>query len=538
MKIVHISTYDILGGAARAAFRLHTGLKCQGSQSQMIVRKKQSTDPDVTRVVPLDATQDNERELFCYASVQERYINLNRTKLSNTIFSIPYPGYDLSNLPQIKEADVLNLHWIAYYQSPITIKALLELGMPVVWTLHDQWAFTGGCHYSAGCKKYMSDCSECPQLAEDIFGLPAGVLRDKQDLISEASLSIVSPSRWLGECVKKSTLFGGRRLDVIPNGVEIEIFRPISRMSAKKMLGLKPDTMTILFGAEYGSEKRKGFSEMTEAIECCLADPWFEKMVRQDKVRILCFGQPDDHIESVKVPVISLGYLRSDQKVRDAYNAADIFIQSSLEDNLPNTVLEAMSCGTPVVGFNVGGIPDMVQDGVEGRIVAEKDTREMARAIITLLSDPSTLKAIGTRCRQRVEKNFTLEIQAKKYLDLYSELSAGVKQFKKTMAEGKIVNKSSLNGAGKLSNSSVSLIIQRGSQFSSVFDLVLLTTLKDLAPKLKRELDEVNADRDLRLQLINKQGKEIEALQGEADKWLKECELLWDRVNRGEGERN
>jgi len=538
MKIVHISTYDILGGAARAAYRLHSGLKGQGYSSQMVVRKKQSSDPDVIGVTPLDTGQENERELFCYAAIQDRYINANRTKLSNTIFSLPYPGYDLSKLPEVIGADVLNLHWVAYYQSPFTITALLRLGKPVVWTLHDQWAFTGGCHYTAGCESYISDCSDCPQLASDPYSLPAGVLKDKIELFSGLSLTVVSPSRWLAECVKNSALFGRMRVAVIPNGVETDIFRPISKMRAKKLLGLPPDTMTVLFGAEYGSERRKGFKELAAAIGHCLSDPWFEAKAREDKVRILCFGQPDERIDSIKIPVISLGYLKSDQKVREAYNAADVFIQSSLEDNLPNTVLEAMSCGTPVIGFDVGGIPDMVQDGSEGRIIPAGDTVGMANAIIGLLSSPNLLVEMGQKSRSRTERFFSLGNQARNYSDLYLELRGEAKAFSKAgpQTKGKIRLKP--GEPGKRFSPSVPLITQGGSDFSTVFDRVLLRTLKDLSPKLQRELDELNADRELRLDLINKQGKEIERLQAETDKWLKECDLLWAKVNTGEGERN
>jgi glycosyltransferase involved in cell wall biosynthesis len=504
----------------------------------MVVRKKKSSDPDVIGVTPLDTGPANERELFCYAAVQERYINANRTNLSNTIFSLPYPGYDLSGLPEVVGADVLNLHWVAYYQSPFTIKSLLLLGKPVVWTLHDQWAFTGGCHYSAGCENYMLDCSNCPQLASDPFSLPAGVLKDKMELFAGLTLTVVSPSRWLAECVRKSALFGRSRVEVIANGLETDVFRPMSKMRAKRLLGLSPDTMTVLFGAEFGSEKRKGFKELADSIGHCFSDPWFEARVREDKVRILCFGQPDERIDSLKVPVISLGYLQTDQKVREAYNAADIFIQSSMEDNLPNTVLEAMSCGTPVIGFNVGGIPDMVQDGLEGRIVPAGDAAGMANAIVGLLSNPNMRSEMGKRSRARAERFFSLANQARNYGALYGRLTGEGPAPGKPRSQNKAKAGSESARGAETPGPSVPLIIQSGPCFSSVFDSILLMTLKDLSPKLQRDLEELNADRALRLDLINRQGKEIGRLQAETAKWLKECELLWERVNRGEGERN
>jgi len=194
MKVVHISTYDTAGGAARAAYRLHRGLRDGGVDSRMLVRYKRSDDPFVATAAPGTASKEEEQAFFCQAAIQDQAINANRTEISNTLFSISYPGYDLSAASLIREADVIHLHWICYYQSPMTIKSLLDLGKPVVWTLHDQWAFTGGCHYSAGCSGYERGCEACPQLRDDPFGLAAALLSDKKELRMTNSADFVLPA--------------------------------------------------------------------------------------------------------------------------------------------------------------------------------------------------------------------------------------------------------------------------------------------------------------------------------------------------------
>ncbi|NJO18591.1 MAG: glycosyltransferase [Thioploca sp.] len=221
MKTIQISTYDIQGGAAKAAYRLHQGLRQIGQKDRMVVRHKVSTDASVLAVT----TPVNVPNSFTSAELQDHYIDTHRTPLSSTIFSLSYPGYDLSALAPIQTADIINLHWVARFQSLVTLQKLFSLGKPVVWTLHDQWAFTGGCHYSAGCKGYQQNCTACPQLADELNHIPEAILMDKFDLWRDANLTIVTPSRWLADCAQESALFQGHRIEVIANSVETNVFR-------------------------------------------------------------------------------------------------------------------------------------------------------------------------------------------------------------------------------------------------------------------------------------------------------------------------
>ena len=421
MRIIHLNTFDIQGGAARAAYRLHKGLIETGQKSRMLSLYKVSDDGTVTGLAPFI-----EQKTFNYIylnAIQHNYINPNRTSISNTLFSLPYPGLNVEQFDEVINADIINLHWLAnFFQSPITLKKLLDLGKPVVWTLHDMWAFTGGCHYSAGCQGYQVDCLNCPQLSNDLYNLPQAILKDKLELLNHPNLAIVTPSKWLANCAKNSSLFRDRRIEVIPYSLETEIFQPLDKSKAKKLLNIDSDCLTVLVGAQTGKEKRKGFIELIKVLEICGTYPFFQDIVQANKFRLISFGEPNEVLINLDLPILSLGTINSDRKLSQIYAAADLFLLSSLEDNLPNTMLESMSCGTPVIAFNIGGMPDLIQDKITGRIVPPANLDAMAEAIIESLSNSNELERMGKVCRQVMEKNYYLSRQARQYLDLYQQL--------------------------------------------------------------------------------------------------------------------
>lgn len=416
MKIVQINYSDIGGGAARAAYRLHKGLLQIGESSKMIVKDKLSNDSEVVAVRQPPTNSIFKKDI-------QNFINTHRTPLSNTIFSLSYPGVDLSGLNDVASADIINLHWVAYfYQSPTTLKKLFGTRRPVVWTLHDQWAFTGGCHYSAGCENYKSRCENCPQLSDTLYNLPSKVLQDKIDLFYGANLTIVTPSLWLQECARESALFKKCRVEAIPNSLETDIFIPRDKLEAKKKVGIEPNITTLLFGAENGREKRKGFNELLLAIERCKADARFAALLSRKKIKLLLFGNPGEELIKTGLPIHSLGYVNSDTRLADIYSAADVFILPSLEDNLPNTMLESMSCGTPVTAFGVGGMRDLIKDGVTGKLAAHGSTQELGEAILDLVFHEDVLRQMSKNCRMLIQEKYRLDIQANSYLDLYKEL--------------------------------------------------------------------------------------------------------------------
>ena len=263
MIITHVNYSDISGGAARAAFRLHSGLNLIEQDSYMLVVDKKSTDEKIFDVMKNDFTLNNEdriKEKFFSDIIQNRYIDKSRTDISNTLFTVPYPGYNINTISLIQNSDIINFHWISFFLSLMSQKNLFSLKKKIVWTLHDQEPFTGGCHYTANCEKYVyDDCLNCPQIKDDYFNIPNNIFLDKLDILKDADLTIVTPSKWLAACAKKSKLFKNYRIETIKNSVETDIFYPIDKKIAKRRLEIDENSITILFGAENGNEKRKGF---------------------------------------------------------------------------------------------------------------------------------------------------------------------------------------------------------------------------------------------------------------------------------------
>ncbi len=532
MKILHITTYDIQGGAARAAYRLHKGLRQIEQNSQMLVRYKSSTDDSVVPLTPAPPTPDN---FFLETIIQENYIDSHRTPLSDTIFSLPYPGYDLSILTVVQMADVINLHWVARFQSPFTLQKLFTLGKPIVWTLHDQWAFTGGCHYSAGCKKYRHDCASCPQLIDDSFNLPKAVLKDKIALFKNANLAIVSPSHWLASCAQKSKLFKDLRVEVIPYSLEVETFSPLPKPKAKKKLGLGPETITILFGAVDAKEKRKGFQVLLAAMQRCLSNAKFQQLIADERLKILSFGHLNDDLKAIDIPVLSLGYLESDEKISLVYSAADLFVLPSLEDNSPLTMLEAMSCGTPVIGSSVGGIPDMVKDEVTGKLFSPGESKKLSEAILSFLFNSKQQEIMGQNCRQLIEKDYALPVQAKRYLDLYQDLLEVVPR---PLVSNKILNQTNKSKPNPPGDLSVSIEATLGPHFQQIYDPVLLKALQEYAPLIKQKWQMSEADRSARFKQIEELSRLLKESEEDRSARFKQTEELSRLLKESEADRS
>ena len=424
MKVAIVSSKDIAGGAARATYRLHLGLQELNYESVMVVRCKTSQDPAVYSTDEAFAEHPVIRNSL--EAIQNVFINQTRSEDSNTLFSLPYPGIELSHIQPILDADVINIHWIGLFQSISSLKALMQLNKPVVWTLHDCSAFTGGCHYPAGCDRYQKDttkpCQQCPQLLENPFELAARILQDKLEAFQEIPLTIVTPSQWLADCVRQSYLFQHHPVQVIPYGLETDVFQALPKAEAKQRVGLPPEAIAILIGANDGNEKRKGFFLLFAALQRCLEDPQFQEWVEAGRIMLLIFWEPSADLEALPLPVRSFGQVETNEQLCALYAAADLFVLPSLEDNLPNTMLEAMSCGTPVVAFAAGGMLDAVVHGETGLLVPTGDLAALADAILKLVFEPHTRQQFGMAARQRVETQYPLQLQAERYGALYHEL--------------------------------------------------------------------------------------------------------------------
>ncbi|XDD51546.1 glycosyltransferase [Leptospira sp. WS92.C1] len=418
MKISIVGTNDISGGAARAMYRLHQGLLSAGSDSKIICRYKSSSDARVKQV-PMYGTRQSFKNAYSNASYEliQAYIQKNRTSLSNTLFSYPYPGYDLSQNFDIQSSDIINLHWVAYFLSPVNLRSLLDLKKTLVWTLHDEWAYTGGCHYTAGCRHFMDNCSECPQIRTFHSLIPHLSLLDKLDLLSDR-ISIIAPSRWIYKQAKSSSLFKNSLIECIPNSIDTELYNASSRERKRKEFGFTEDTFVVLFGADSLVEKRKGFKELLEAFQYCDRDSIWNDLMNQGKIHVLLFGHSAEELKTLKIPHTNLGSISDETILSQIYSSADVFILPSLEDNLPNTMLEAFSCETPVIAFPVGGIVDVVDERT-GYVADDLHPKSLALKILHSLKNEKERREKGRQGRIRMLEEYSPERQSERYLSFF-----------------------------------------------------------------------------------------------------------------------
>jgi glycosyltransferase involved in cell wall biosynthesis len=408
------------GGAARAMQRLAQGLRGRGHHVDVLVAGE-ATDTGAEITLLPDAA-DPGRAFAKVASValDYSYVAARRTSISNTSFSTQPCGFDLASLPRMASYDVVNVHWTGGIQSPHSLSRLIDTGMPLVFTLHDMAHFTGGCHYSAGCRSFEGECDPCHQVTPDELGLIPHSIHMKRAAYGRPNVRAVAPSAWLAEEARRSRVFQDP-VATIPNAIEAQVFRLRDREAIRAQMGLSPDTCAILFGVYDNGEKRKGFAELLAALKLCLEDPAFAARAEAGLVRLILFGKTQDELASIGIPRIDLGWVSDDERLSEIYNAADICVLPSLEDNQPNVMLEAMACGTPVIAFRIGGIPETVSSGENGLLVEPFDIPALATAISQAVAEPSRMAELSQAAAASAS-TFTLDRQGEAYEKLFWSL--------------------------------------------------------------------------------------------------------------------
>lgn len=415
MKVLQLSTSDIRGGAARAAYRLHQGLQNIGVTSQILVQSKSSNDEAVA------APKTNLSEGIAKTKVTFDHLPLKLyPQRKGATFSLQWLPDTVSSKVAQLAPDIINPHWIN--QGFIQIETLAKLKSPLVWTLHDMWAFTGGCHYSQDCDRYTAICGACPQLGSSKdWDLSRWIWKRKAKAWKNLNLTIVTPSKWLGKCANSSSLFKNLRVETIPNGIDIEIYKPINRQVARELLKLPQDKQIIFFGSLRATgDQRKGFHLLQPALQELSKSGW------KDKLELVIFGasQPK-HPPEFGFKAHYLGTLSDDLSLAIVDSAADVFVLPSTQDNLPNTVLEAIACGTPCVTFNIGGMPDMIEHQKNGYLAQPYEIDDLAQGIAWVLENKERHQKLSHRAREKVEQEFTLKIQASRYLSLFTDILGG-----------------------------------------------------------------------------------------------------------------
>jgi glycosyltransferase involved in cell wall biosynthesis len=404
-----ISSSDIDGGAARAAYRLHRGLKNIGVDSQMLVQNKQSDD--YTVICPVSKIDKGIGKLKPTLDGLPIQLYAQRDR---TPYSVQWLPDKLTEKVAKLNPDVINLHWIN--GGYLKIETIAKFKKPIVWTLHDMWAFTGGCHYNGDCMNYTTSCGACPQLdSNKEKDLSRWIWKRKSRAWQNLNLTIVTPSHWLAKCAASSSLLKNVRIEVIPYGLDTKQYKPIEKAVARSILGLPEDKQLILFGSVNATgDPRKGFNFLQSALQNLSQSGW------RENVELFVFGSSKP-INPIELGFNShyLGKLSDDISLALVYAAADVFVAPSVQDNLPNTVMESLACGTPCVAFNIGGMPDMIDHQQNGYLAKPFNTDDLAKGIVWVLEDEERLRKLGSNSREKVEQNFTLEIQARKYLSMY-----------------------------------------------------------------------------------------------------------------------
>lgn len=414
MKLLFLNYQDNYGaGSYRAAYRLYRGLQDSGLSCNYLVRNKLSSDSSVI-TVPIRGI----RNKIFYKLSQQIFGKIFKKQLSSieTAWSPNFISESKRNTFFRLNPDIVHLHWIC--GDFVSIGNLKEIQKPVIWTMHDMWGLTGGCHYSADCDRFQQKCGSCPQLkSNNMHDLSRILYNKKRESYRQIkNMTIVSPSRWLAEKARKSKLIAGRNVHVIPNGIDHRIFKNPGKLLARDILNIPKDKLIILFGAMRGtSNPRKGFRYLVPAMHQISA--------RIKHVEAMVIGSDgSDQRPDFGCKTTYLGVLHDELSLSLAYSAADITVVPSKEENLCTVIMESLSCGTPVVAFDIGGNADLVEHQQNGYLAKRFEVEDLARGIEWVLSDQERLAALCMRARKKIEEEFILDIIAKKHLDLYGSI--------------------------------------------------------------------------------------------------------------------
>ena len=419
MRVLIVNTSERTGGAAVAASRLFNALNNNGVKARMLVRDKQTDDITVATVPPTLVPRWHflwER-LVIFLKLHMRRERLFEIDIANS-------GTDITRMREFREADVVHLHWVNQGMLSLSvIKKILKSGKPVVWIMHDLWPATALCHYARGCHHYTSRCRRCPLLpgGGSDHDLSSKVWRQKEQMLGAGNIFFVTCSRWLEGEAKRSALLRGQHIASIPNTIDTRVYRPHDRREARLRLGLPAEGRIILFVSQKVTDERKGISFFIDALHG-LVEQYPVLKEEQTTVAILG-GHADEVAGQLPLPTHALGYVSDEQTIVDVYSVADVFVTPSLEDNLPNTIMEAMACGVPCVGFRVGGIPEMIDHERTGYLASPRSSADLARGIGWVLCEADR-EALSHNALRKVAQTYSEASVSVRYSETYQQAIA------------------------------------------------------------------------------------------------------------------
>lgn len=391
------------GGGQIQMNRLRDGLQSHGVEARILCK---------------DASQKNSVRMPSRPHVEKFLRRITRNIGLNDIHLLS--SFDVPRMPEFAAADLIDIH--CTHCATLSYLALprITAHKPAVFTFHDMWPITGHCHASLDCQRWKSGCGMCPYpLTEPAIKRDATAIewQLKNHAYQRSKFTIVTPSKWLSGLVKQSML---ATFDVrhIPHGIDTEIYQPIEKNLAREILGIPKNKKILIFGAETMKRPLKGADLLVRALQK-IPDTLKQEIV------LLVFGNDSDGLtDETGIPSIPLGYLRNDRMKVVAFSAADLFIHPSRAENSPLVILESMACGTPVAAFEVGGVPELVREGITGKLAKPEHSADLARVIEEMISSPETLNTMREQCRSIVLKEYPIELQVNRTIDLYHRLIA------------------------------------------------------------------------------------------------------------------
>ena len=412
MRILIVNTSERTGGAAVAANRLMKALNNNGAKAKMLVRDKET---ETLTVVPLPHSPRLRWHFLWERLVIFCRLHFSRQHLFEV--DIANAGYDITKLPEFQEADVIHLHWVN--QGMLSLKGIqkiLQSGKPVVWTMHDIWPATSLCHVTLGCQHFTSQCGNCRLLpgGGSSHDFSTTIWQRKQRMLADENIYFVACSHWLESEAKRSALLKGQKITSIPNPIDTHIYKRGNKQEARQRLGLPLDKKLILFASQRVTNVNKG---MDYLIEAC------RQLQISDAAVVILGGHAEEVVSQLSLEAYPLGYVNDEQRIVDVYHASDVFVLPSLSENLPNTIMEAMACGVPCVGFKVGGIPEEIDHRRNGYVAEYRSAEDLARGICWILTE-ADYEELSKNAVQKVVQNYSQQSVALKYLDVYHQAQA------------------------------------------------------------------------------------------------------------------
>lgn len=419
VDVLFVNTYEKSGGAARAAYRIFSEIRNRSINAHYLTLTREDSDTDISGTMHTSTMGMLVRALTRLDKIP-LYFYPHRTQ--GTFSPNFWPNPLRIRLSRFRPK-LVHLHWVC--AGMLAVEELARLNCPIVWTLHDAWAFTGGCHYTRDCEGFKRQCGCCPQLgSKGENDHSRYLMRKKEEVFGKLDITVVAPSRWLADMARQSSLFAKRRIQVIPNGLDTEIFKPVHKRIARERLGIQLENPVLLFGAQVVADPRKGWDLLCAALRG-LTCP----------CTLLVFGQGTVSVENAPhITVRQFGNFADDSNLALIYSAADVYVCPSREDNLPNTVAEAFACGTPCAAFAVNGLPDMIEHKKNGWLARPFDAAHLAEGIGWLIRCPEPAR-LRQAARDKGVSEYSMAVMGDRYMTMYEDVWRMMKDRRQVVEE-------------------------------------------------------------------------------------------------------